>query len=147
MQAITALLANVRAAMSDGAPVNLPFSLVSTWTDGFKPANEIGKGACGSVFKGLVVVEGQGLRVAVKRVNAEGIVASLSLEGTERGGTAFIQAIKREITVLSAFHHPNIIRLVGYCLPPTQELRASEQKMTELCLMYELALVEASMQP
>lgn len=140
MQAAAELSLEIRAAMSGGAPVSLPFSTVSSWTDDFNPAKEIGRGSFGLVFEGLVVLEGQkGLRVAVKKVNAEGIVASLVLEGREKGPKTFIQAIQREINVLSAFHHPNIIRLIGYCLPPTQELRASEQKMTELCLVYELA--------
>lgn len=126
--------------MSGGAPVSLPFSTISSWTDGFNPTKEIGRGSFGLVYEGLVVLEGQqGLRVAVKKVNAEGIVVSLVLEGREKGPKSFIQAIQREVNVLSAFHHPNIIRLIGYCLPPNQELRISEQKMTELCLVYELA--------
>jgi serine/threonine protein kinase len=129
--------------MSNGTPVNLPFSILSEWTDHFDI--EIGKGAFGSVFKGTVVLDGQHpqqeIQVAVKKVNAEGICASLLVDGVEggRGGRAFIQAIQREINVLSAFHHPNIIRLIGYCLPPIEEVRASEQRMKELCLVYELA--------
>ena len=50
-----------------------------------------------------------------------------------------LEAIQREINVLRSFRHANIIRLIGYCLPPVQELRASGQRMKELCLVYELA--------
>ena len=128
--------------------MSVPFSQVSLWTDGFK--NEIGKGAFGSVFSGVVMYpegaadkQGQGRRVAVKKVNADGIMASLVIDTAKdvggRGANPFLLAIQREINVLSSFHHDNIVRLVGYCLPPTEELRASEQKMKELCLLYELA--------
>lgn len=140
IQASSLLAFKVQAAMSNGTPVNLPFSILSEWTNHFD--TEIGKGAFGSVFKGTVVLDGQQeIQVAVKKVNAEGICASLLVDGVEgeRGGRAFIQAIQREINVLSAFHHPNIIRLIGYCLPPIEVVRASEQRMKELCLVYELA--------
>ena len=99
------------------------------------------------MYSGVVVfpdeIEGlqeKGRRVAVKKVNAEGIMASLVLNGDDGGVPKnFLEAIKREINVLSSFHHQNIIRLVAYCLPPTQELKVSEQRMKELCLVYELA--------
>ena len=123
--------------------MSVPFSLVSQWTDGFK--NEIGKGAFSSVFSGIVLFpegyvggQGQGRRVAVKRVNTEGITASLAIDAGG-GSEELIQSIRREINVLTSFRHANIVRLVGYCLPPTGELRASEQRMKELCLVYELA--------
>ena len=100
------------------------------------------------MYSGVVVfpdeIEGlqeKGRRVAVKKVNAEGIMASLALIGDdgEKVPNNFLEAIKREINVLSSFRHPNIIRLVGYCLPPTQGWKNSEQRMKELCLVYELA--------
>jgi serine/threonine protein kinase len=138
----TALFASViQAALSYGKPVNLPYSAVNDWTTNFDVTNKIGEGAFGSVFKGMVKFnEQQELPVAIKRVNAEGIASSLLLQEADRGGeNPFLKAIQREINVLSAFHHPNIIRLIGYCLPPVEDLRASERKMKELCLVYELA--------
>ena len=121
--------------------------MISEWTDNFNQEKKIGEGAFGSVFSCVVVfpdeIEGlqeKGRRVAVKKVNAEGIMASLALNGDDGGvPNNFLEAIKREINVLSSFHHQNIIRLVAYCLPPTQELKNSEQRMKELCLVYELA--------
>ena len=52
---------------------------------------------------------------------------------------SLLEAIQREINVLRSFRHANIICLIGYCLPPVQELRASGQRMKELCLVHELA--------
>ena len=125
----------------------MPFPLISKWTDDFNPGRIIGEGAFGSVFSGIILFpdevtgpSGQGRKVAVKKVNGEGIMASLLVanQGKETSN-GFLEAIQREINVLSTFRHANIIRLVGYCLPPVQELRASGQRMKELCLVYELA--------
>ena len=119
-----------------GAPVSLPYSMVTRWTENFK--NEIGKGAFGSVFSGIVtsldgveVGQRQDRRVAVKRVHAEGMIASQAIDDQH-----LIQSVKREINVLSSFHHLNIIRLVGYCLP---HCAISTSRASELCLVYELA--------
>ena len=130
----------------DGYPVSVPFSLVSRWTSGFK--HKIYEGSSVSVFSGLVLSsEGPGSggrqgvggsqRVAVKRfnVNADSatninIKASVALEEIVEVG----QSMRREINVLSSFHHINIIRLAGYCLPPPDVSSARE-----LCLVYEYA--------
>ena len=125
----------------------MPFTLISKWTDDFNPGRVIGKGAFGSVFSGLILFPdemggpiGLGRKVAVKKVNGEGMMASLLVanQGIETSNS-FMEAIQREINVLSSFRHANIIRLVAYCLPPVQELRASGQRIKELCLVYELA--------
>ena len=137
----------VRAAFSDGRPISLPFPLISKWTNGFSLEREIGKGAFGSVYSGIILcpgevggTPGQGMKVAVKKVNGEGIMASLLVtNGDGEVPNNFLEAIQREINVLSSFRHTNIICLVGYCLPPAQELRACGQRMKELCLVYELA--------
>ena len=138
---------SIQAAFADGRPVTLPFPLISKWTDNFNPERVIGEGAFGSVFSGLILFpdevkgpSGQGRKVAVKKVNGDGIMASLLVanQGKETSN-GFLEAIQREINVLSSFRHANIIRLVAYCLPPVQELRASGQRMKELCLVYELA--------
>jgi serine/threonine protein kinase len=63
--------------------------------------------------------------------------------------------VAREINVLSSFHHPNIIRLVGFCLPlelpsalspppPPQAAAAaaaaaSAATGSSMCLVYEYA--------
>ena len=130
----------------DGCPVSVPFSLVSRWTSGFK--HKIYEGSSVSVFSGLVLSsEGPGSggrqgvagsqRVAVKRINVNAdsaininIKASVALEEIVEVG----QSMRREIEALSSFHHINVIRLAGYCLPASDVSSARE-----LCLVYEYA--------
>ncbi len=45
-------------------------------------------------------------------------------------------AVRREINVLRSFHHPHIIRLLGYSMPVD---RAAAQRSDTLCLVYEYA--------
>ena len=128
----------------DGCPVSVPFPLVSRWTSGFK--HKIYEGSSVSVFSGLVLssegpgsADRQGVggsqRVAVKKINANvdsalNIKASGTLEEIVEVG----RSMRREINALSSFHHINIIRLAGYCLPPP-DVSSSR----ELCLVYEYA--------
>ena len=109
---------------------------------GFNPEREIAKGAFVSIFSGLILfpdevgsLRSQARRVAVKKVHGKGIMASQLVANHGRDTPInFLDAIQREINVLSSFRHANIIRLVAYCLPPEEELR-----MEEVCLVYELA--------
>ena len=80
----TQIFVSIQSAFADGRPVSLPFPLISKWTGGFNPERVIGEGAFGSVFSGLILFpdevggpSGQGRKVAVKKVNGEGIIASL----------------------------------------------------------------------
>jgi serine/threonine protein kinase len=123
--------------------VPVPFSLIKQWTENFK--SEIGKGSIGSVYSGIVLLPDgeecerrQGRRVAVKRIDVEGILPSRGT-GAEGGSRELLRSIQHEVKLLSSLQHPNIARLVGHCLPPSEDLIISEQKMKELCLVYELA--------
>jgi Protein kinase domain len=130
-------------SFSGGAPVPVAFSLVKQWTENFK--SEISKGSFGSVYSGIVLLpEGeesdhrQSRRVAVKRIDVEGILSSRGI-GAEEGSRELLRSIRQEVKLLSSLHHPNIARLVGHCLPPTEDMTMSEQMMKELCLVFELA--------
>ena len=75
--------------------------------------------------------------MAVKRINVNAdsaininIKASVALEEIVEVG----QSMRREIEALSSFHHINVIRLAGYCLPASDVSSARE-----LCLVYEYA--------
>ena len=65
-------------------------------------------------------------RVAVKRLKPE-----IRLQGDENEQRAAVSSIRREIHVLSTFHHPHIIRLLGYT-------STSAGVAQDLCLVYEL---------
>lgn len=69
--------------------------------------------------------------MAVKKINsAMNSAASVTLAEHTR----VAQSMRREIDALSSFHHINIVRLVGYCLPPPEAFSANE-----VCLLYEFA--------
>jgi hypothetical protein len=67
-------------------------------TNGFK--EELGKGAFGVVYKG-VIQTGSTVLVAVKKLNN-------SFQDTER-------EFKNEVNVIGQTHHKNLVRLLGFC--------------------------------
>lgn len=130
------LTARILDSPSDNGPVSVPSSLINLWTSDFK--NELYCGSSSSLYSGLVFsdnqeAKGAGRRVAVKKINTTSATVA-------PGESASVeQSIRREIDVQSCFHHANVIRLLAYCLPPSEELQALEERMTELCLVYEYA--------
>jgi hypothetical protein len=103
--------------LSDGAPINFPFAMLSEWTDNFK--DQIGKGSFGCVFSGIVVfsneVDGQqGLRVAVKKMKDQNFVASSASTRTadHSEATSSLSAVQREIRFLREIRHPNILSVL-----------------------------------
>ncbi|RZC68032.1 hypothetical protein C5167_011731 [Papaver somniferum] len=76
------------------------FSLryIEVATRNFSPANKIGQGFSGSVYKGMVP---NGKMIAVKQ---------LSLK-SDQGKVEFLN----EVNTISTLRHPNIIRLLGHC--------------------------------
>ncbi|KAG9149993.1 hypothetical protein Leryth_010058, partial [Lithospermum erythrorhizon] len=67
-------------------------------TDDFSPANKIGEGGFGSVFKGKLR---NGTVVAIKVLSA----------GSSQGVREFLT----EITVISGIEHENLVKLYGCC--------------------------------
>ena len=98
------------------------------WTNNFGDERKIGEGAFGDVFEGILAdsLNQRQARVAVKRLKPE-----IRLQGDENEQRAAVSSIRREIHVLSTFHHPHIIRLLGYT-----STRAGVAQ--DLCLVYEL---------
>ena len=99
--------AAVVAAMSGAAPPNIPYNVLSEWTNTFSDDKLIGQGAYGKVY---VAVCHDALharaRVAVKwcpRQLADAAAASAA--AAQQSQT---DAVRREINVLRSFHHPNI---------------------------------------
>jgi serine/threonine protein kinase len=72
----------------------------------------IGSGSCGKVWKG----EWNGLPVAVKTFKAS------IFETTEK----FIQAVEKEVQLMSSLHHPNIVMFLGASIV-----------LPELCMLLE----------
>ncbi|XP_026382394.1 probable LRR receptor-like serine/threonine-protein kinase At1g07650 isoform X2 [Papaver somniferum] len=88
------------------------FSLryIEVATRNFIPANKIGQGSFGSVYKGMVP---NGKMIAVKQ---------LSPESSAQGKVVFLH----EVNTISTLRHPNIIRLLGHCVENNKHLLVYE---------------------
>ncbi|KAI3816050.1 hypothetical protein L1987_15735 [Smallanthus sonchifolius] len=85
------------------------FNVLKSSTRNFQPDSVLGEGGFGSVFKGWIDEQsiaaarpGTGTVIAVKRLNQEG------LQGHQEWLT--------EINYLGLLNHPNLVKLIGYCL-------------------------------
>jgi hypothetical protein len=88
-------------------------------TRNFRPESLLGEGGFGCVFKGWVeengtapVKPGTGLTVAVKTLNPDGL----------QGHKEWLA----EINYLGNLLHPNLVKLVGYCIEDDQRLLVYE---------------------
>ncbi|KAH7537198.1 hypothetical protein FEM48_Zijuj03G0066800 [Ziziphus jujuba var. spinosa] len=98
---------------------NFCFSELRTATRNFRPDSMVGEGGFGSVFKGWIdehllkaAKPGTGTVIAVKRLNQEG------LQGHKEWLT--------EINYLGQLSHPNLVKLIGYCLEDDHRLLVYE---------------------
>ncbi|EOY18123.1 Kinase superfamily protein isoform 2 [Theobroma cacao] len=122
------------------------FSELRTATRNFRPDSVLGEGGFGCVFKGWVdensltaAKPGTGMVIAVKRLNQEG------LQGH--------QEWLAEINYLGQLYHPNLVKLVGYCLEDDHRLLVYEFMpkgslenhlfRSELCLYIFLSLASS----
>lgn len=85
-------------------------------TRNFDPANKIGEGGFGSVYKGLL---SDGTIIAVKQLSSK----------SKQGNREFVN----EIGMISALQHPNLVRLYGCCTEGNQLLLVYEY-MENNCL-------------
>ncbi|KAG2723751.1 hypothetical protein I3843_02G161100 [Carya illinoinensis] len=95
------------------------FNELKTATRNFRPDSVLGEGGFGSVFKGWIdehsfaaAKPGTGMLIAVKRLNQEGI----------QGHKEWLA----EINYLGQLHHPNLVKLIGYCLEDDHRLLVYE---------------------
>ncbi|KAG8384600.1 hypothetical protein BUALT_Bualt04G0134700 [Buddleja alternifolia] len=105
-------LVSISITESSETGVKLPkfdFAGIADATNQFSFSNKIGEGIIGTVYKGVFST---GLKVAVKLRKP----SSLSEKG-----------LKNEFLLLPKLHHPNIVKLLGYCL-----------HREEIMLVYEL---------
>ncbi|KAF6173361.1 hypothetical protein GIB67_027056, partial [Kingdonia uniflora] len=78
-------------------------------THNFDPENKIGEGGFGPVYKGLLV---DGTIIAVKQLSSK----------SKQGNREFVN----EIGMISALHHPNLVKLYGCCIEGNQLLLVYE---------------------
>ncbi|KAJ4813336.1 cysteine-rich RECEPTOR-like kinase [Rhynchospora pubera] len=85
------------------------FSALRSATNNFNPANKLGEGQFGLVYKGVL---NDGEEVVVKRL------ARNSREGIENS--------KKEVTILGKLRHPNLVKLLGFCVREEEMLLCYE---------------------
>ncbi|KAI0527677.1 receptor-like cytoplasmic kinase 176 [Dendrobium catenatum] len=95
------------------------FSELKTATRNFRPDSVLGEGGFGSVFKGWIdentfapAKPGTGIVIAVKRLNQEGV----------QGHKEWLA----EVNYLGQLYHPNLVKLIGYCLEDEHRLLVYE---------------------
>ncbi|XP_047334913.1 probable serine/threonine-protein kinase PBL10 [Impatiens glandulifera] len=98
---------------------NFSFSDLKNSTRNFRPDSVLGEGGFGSVFKGwidehslLASKPGTGIVIAVKKLNLEGL----------QGHKEWLA----EINYLGQLKHPNLVKLIGYCLEDDHRLLVYE---------------------
>lgn len=95
------------------------FNELKTATRNFRPDSVLGEGGFGSVFKGWIdektfapAKPGTGMVIAVKRLNQEGV----------QGHKEWLA----EVNYLGQLYHPNLVKLIGYCLEDEHRLLVYE---------------------
>ncbi|KAI4356480.1 hypothetical protein L6164_000502 [Bauhinia variegata] len=95
------------------------YSELRTATRNFRPDSVLGEGGFGSVFKGWIdehslapTKPGTSMAIAVKRLNQEGF----------QGHKEWLA----EINYLGQLHHPNLVKLIGYCFEDDHRLLVYE---------------------
>ncbi|XP_074361173.1 serine/threonine-protein kinase PBL34-like isoform X1 [Apium graveolens] len=95
------------------------FNDLKTATRNFRPESLLGEGGFGCVFKGWIeengtapVKPGTGLTVAVKTLNHDGL----------QGHKEWVA----EVNFLGDLIHPNLVKLIGYCIEDDQRLLVYE---------------------
>ncbi|KAI3410254.1 C2 domain-containing protein [Psidium guajava] len=82
----------------------LSFSCVTTSTNNFSPANVLGEGGFGPVYKGILL----GHEFAVKRLSRK------SGQG--------IEEFKNEVQLISKLQHRNLVKLLGCCIEREEKI-------------------------
>lgn len=95
------------------------FNELRSATRNFRPDSLLGEGGFGSVFKGWIDEHGlgasrpgMGIVIAVKKLNPEGY----------QGHKEWLA----EVNYLGQLHHPNLVRLIGYCAEDDHRLLVYE---------------------
>ncbi|KAJ0234925.1 serine/threonine-protein kinase PBL11 [Hirschfeldia incana] len=98
---------------------NFSLGELKSATRNFRPDSMVGEGGFGRVFKGWIdetslapSKPGSGILIAVKRLNQEGL----------QGHREWLA----EINYLGQLDHPNLVKLIGYCLDEEQRLLVYE---------------------
>nr|DAD36526.1 TPA_asm: hypothetical protein HUJ06_007167 [Nelumbo nucifera] len=81
------------------------FSNIAAATDNFSPANKLGEGGFGPVYKGNLL---EGQEVAVKRLS--------------RNSGQGLEEFKNEVLLISKLQHMNLVKLLGCCIQVEEKI-------------------------
>ncbi|CAE7597472.1 CRK20 [Symbiodinium natans] len=95
----------VRSPAIPEAPGHLPYDYIARCTGNFSPDRALGTGAYGTVYHGVDMTSEGLVEFAAKRMECEDPDQRVCLE----------RMTEAEIRVNTAFAHPNIVRLIGFC--------------------------------
>ena len=123
----------------------LSFSELKTATRNFRPDSLLGEGGFGYVYKGWLVEQtltaarpGSGIVVAVKKLKPQGFQGHKEwLVGFSHNplNSSFVfycihlqisSWLQSEVNYLGQLHHPNLVKLIGYCLDGDNRLLVYE---------------------
>ncbi|XP_028763745.1 probable LRR receptor-like serine/threonine-protein kinase At1g53430 [Neltuma alba] len=93
-----------------------PLRQIKNATNNFDPANKLGEGGFGPVYKGVL---SDGVAIAIKQLSSK----------SKQGNREFVN----EIGMISALQHPNLVKLYGCCIEGNQLLLIYEY-MENNCL-------------
>eukprot|EP01018_Ginkgo_biloba_P035510 Gb_15123 [translate_table: standard] len=110
------------------------FNELKSATRNFRPESLLGEGGFGCVFKGWIeengtapVKPGTGLTVAVKTLNHDGLQGHKEwLAGSKESKACFLIFGQAEVNFLGQLRHPNLVKLIGYCIEDDQRLLVYE---------------------
>ncbi|KAL6875613.1 hypothetical protein ACP4OV_013126 [Aristida adscensionis] len=119
-------MADSNSSLLSTLPKNIPASFLREITDNFAPGRVLGKGAFGTVYKGIL---------------QDGEVIAVKLLG-ENSPVSHEKTFHNEVGNLMAAQHENIVKLVGYCHESQKKVVEHNGKyiivdITETLLCYE----------
>ncbi|KAG9452827.1 hypothetical protein H6P81_005731 [Aristolochia fimbriata] len=106
--ATNSLPINLKQEQGPELPI-FDFIVVSHATDNFSPANMLGEGGFGPVYKGRLP---GGQEIAVKKLS--------------RSSGQGLQEFRNEVLVISKVQHKNLVRLLGYCVHGEEKMLVYE---------------------
>lgn len=115
------------ASVLSKLPQELPFDFLKKITDGFSKQRELGKGAFGAVYKGIL--------------EDGGVIAVKKLE-ENAPGTDDEKAFSTKVQNLMALEHENIVKVVAFCREPLMKLVQSDGEFVKAHIIESLLCYE-----
>uniref|UniRef100_A0A0D6QS17 Chitin-binding type-1 domain-containing protein n=1 Tax=Araucaria cunninghamii TaxID=56994 RepID=A0A0D6QS17_ARACU len=97
--------------LEEHSTFSFSYKVLEEATSNFSPANKLGEGGFGEIYKGTL---SDGKQIAVKKLFVT------------RSSQAMMEEFVREVKIVSGFLHRNLVRLLGYCCQGQQRFLVYE---------------------